>query len=76
MLISVWNEWIEQFSMQCEANTYFDMEKTGACNVGDRWSYLLSSMNDIDSESIDCISTDIVAIYPRNQHLTFVIVHE
>lgn len=56
--------------------TYFDMEKTGACDIRNWRTNLLSRMNYIHAKRIDRISTDVVSIHARYQHLTFVIVYK
>lgn len=57
-------------------NTYFDMKETGARYIGDGRSHLLPSMDDIHTKRIHCISSDIISIYARNEHFTFVIIHK
>lgn len=59
-----------------KSNTYFDMKETGARDIGDGRSHLLPSMDDIHTKCIHCISSDIISIYARNEHFTFVIIHK
>ena len=43
-----------------------NMEEGSASDVCDRRPDLLSGMDDVDSEGIDCIPADIIAIHPRD----------
>ena len=38
--------------------------------------HLLTSMDNIDSESINCIPADVVPVHPGDEHLPLVIVAE
>lgn len=52
------------------------MKETRPCDVSNGRSYLLTSMNYINAECIDGISSNIIAIYSRDQDLTLMIVDE
>lgn len=56
--------------------TYLDMEKGSAGYISDRRSDLLSRVDDVDAESVDGISADVVPVHARYQNLALVIVHE
>lgn len=56
--------------------TYFDMKEACACNICNWWSHLLPSMNYINTECIDCISSNVITINSRYKHFTFVIIHK
>lgn len=58
------------------AHIYLDMEETGPRNVCNWRSNLLSSVDDIHTECIDCISANIIPVYSGYQHLTLMVVHE
>lgn len=52
------------------------MKERCSCNIGDRTSNLLPSMNHIDSKCINCISSDIISINPRDEDFSLMIVNK
>ena len=38
--------------------------------------HLLTSMDDIDSEGVNCVPADVVPVHPGDQHLPLVVVAE
>lgn len=52
------------------------MKETRPGDVRNRRSDLLASMNDVHTEGIDSISSNIVTIDTRDQHFSLMIVHK
>jgi len=50
------------------------VEEGGASNVGDGRADLLSRMDNIDSECVHGIPTDVIAINPGDENLPLVVV--
>lgn len=55
---------------------YLNVKEARPSDVGDGRSHLLASMNHIHSESVDSISSDIIAINSRDQNLSLMIIHK
>ena len=52
------------------------MEKGSPCNISHGTSNLLSGMNDVDTKSVDCITSNVISIDTRDQDLSFMVVNE
>lgn len=52
------------------------MKEAGPRNIRHRRPDLLARVNNVDTERVDRISADVVAVHARNQHLALVVVYE
>lgn len=52
------------------------MEKRSASNVGHRAPHLLPGMDDVDAKGVDGIAPNVIAVDPRDEDFTFVVIDE
>ncbi len=61
----------------CQPNVRsLDVEEGGPGNIGNWTPHLLTSVNDIDTKGVNCISADVIPVDPRYQDFSLVVVNE